>query len=126
MKVFILIIIIHWIADFVFQHEKWALGKSKSIKPLLSHTITYSIIWIIPVFLMTKDVVGSLLFTLVAFLAHTFTDYFTSKVVSSLFAKKKLGISIPNFGAFSVIGFDQVLHYIQLVLTWYIIFGVFW
>lgn len=35
------IIIIHWFADFLMQDEKWALGKSKNWKDLLSHTFTY-------------------------------------------------------------------------------------
>ena len=39
------IIIIHWIADFIFQDEKWALGKSKNWSDLLKHTFTYSFIW---------------------------------------------------------------------------------
>ena len=38
------IIIIHWVADFVFQDEKWALGKSKNWYDLLMHTYTYTII----------------------------------------------------------------------------------
>ena len=32
--------------------------------------------------------------------------------------------TIPNLGAFSVIGFDQVLHYIQLIITWKLIFNI--
>ena len=38
------IIFNHWVADFVFQDEKWALGKSKSNRELLKHTITYSLL----------------------------------------------------------------------------------
>ena len=30
---------IHWIADFVFQDEKWALGKSKNWNDLLSNDV---------------------------------------------------------------------------------------
>lgn len=32
--------------------------------------------------------------------------------------------SIPNFGAFTLIGFDQVLHYIQLFGTYYILINI--
>ena len=39
------IIIIHWITDFIFQDEKWALGKSKNWKDLLNHTFTYSFVF---------------------------------------------------------------------------------
>lgn len=38
------IIIIHWIADFIMQDEKWALGKSKNWKDLLEHTYDYKFV----------------------------------------------------------------------------------
>lgn len=120
------IIFIHWVADFVFQDEKWATGKSKNWSDLLAHTFTYSTIWLIPViFLFPKDwttyqyVSNSLLFGTVTFITHTITDYFTSRIVSKKFANKEYGSPIPNFGAFTIIGIDQVLHYIQLFTTYY-------
>ena len=127
LAVILSIILIHWVADFVFQAEVWAENKSKDLKPLLKHTYTYSAIWLI---------VGSLakatgaihleqgvlsLFVLITFVLHTVTDYFTSKIVSKRFANKHYGSPIPNFGAFTVIGFDQVLHYTQLFLTYYLL-----
>ena len=124
MNVFILIIVMHWIADFIFQAEKWSLGKSKTWSPLLKHTATYSSLWLIPVWIMTGELIGSLAFVVITFIAHTITDYFTSRVVSKKFAKGYYGSPIPNFGAFSTIGFDQVLHYVQLILTWYLLFGM--
>lgn len=122
MYVFILIVVIHWIADFIFQAEKWSLGKSKSWTPLLKHTATYSSFWIIPVLIMTGELTKSFAFVVITFIAHTITDYFTSRVVSKKFAKGYYGSPIPNFGAFSTIGFDQVLHYLQLILTWHFLF----
>lgn len=124
MDIFLLIIITHWVADFIFQDEKWALGKSKSWEPLLCHTIMYSLLWIPPVYVFTGNLIYTFIFVIITFIAHTTTDYFTSRVVSKLFAKGHLGSSIPNLGAFSAIGFDQVLHYTQLILTWYWLFGL--
>jgi hypothetical protein len=60
----------------------------------------------------------SLLFGVITFITHTATDYFTSRIVSKKFAKQEYGSPIPNFGAFTIIGIDQVLHYIQLFLTY--------
>jgi hypothetical protein len=122
MEIFVFIVIMHWICDFVFQAEKWSLEKSKRLAPLLKHTLTYSSLWVVPVWLMTYDFIGALWFSLITFLLHTITDYFTSKIVSAKFEAKYYGSPILNFGAFSTIGFDQVLHYIQLILTWYFIF----
>jgi hypothetical protein len=112
----------HWIADFVFQDEKWALGKSKNWHDLLSHTFSYSIIWLAVgyiLFLLGIISINFPLFVLITFISHTITDYFTSRIVSKKFANNHYGSPIPNFGAFSIIGFDQVLHYIQLFLTYY-------
>jgi hypothetical protein len=124
------IILIHWFADFVLQDEKWALGKSKNWSDLLKHTLLYSYVWMLfGVFysyynLLFEDFLWikmSLFFPVITFVAHTITDYFTSRTVSKLFANGNYGSSIPNLGAFTVIGIDQVLHYIQLFLAFYLL-----
>lgn len=129
------IIIVHWFADFLMQDEKWALGKSKNWSDLLIHTGFYSYIWFIvgiiilmkPEYsylrgdwnkgeLLTRNI---LIFSIITFIVHTITDYFTSRIVSNKFAKGHYGSNIPNIGAFTIIGIDQVLHYIQLFTTYY-------
>lgn len=124
MEVFIFIVLVHWIADFIFQAEAWSIGKSKSWSPLLKHTVTYATLWFFPVWLMTGMWAETLVFVGVTFVFHTATDYFTSRLVSRRFAEGYNGSPIPNFGAFTIIGFDQVLHYVQLILTWHILFGL--
>lgn len=127
LAVILSIVLIHWVADFVFQDEVWAENKSKDLKPLLKHTYTYSAIWLIVGSLAKATGAINLepgvlsLFVLITFVLHTVTDYFTSKIVSKRFANKHYGSPIPNFGAFTVIGFDQVLHYTQLFLTYYLL-----
>ncbi len=112
------IIIIHWIADFVFQDEKWATNKSKSFDHLLAHTLTYSLIWfMVCIFILPIKI--SFIFYVITLVAHTITDYFTSRIVSKKFENKHYGSAIPNFGAFTIIGIDQLLHYLQLFLTYY-------
>lgn len=122
MNIFILIIVTHWIADFIFQSESWATNKSKSNSALLKHTFTYSWIWLIAVFVFTGDAKHSLLFAAVTFALHTATDYVTSRIVSKRFSDGIYGTPIPNVGAFSLIGFDQVLHYLQLIITYHLVF----
>ena len=135
LTVILSIIFIHWVADFIFQAEEWAVNKSKSLKALLKHTVMYSFIWYIV--LLGFAIYGTRfngpkiedlgwtpwmgLFPVITFVFHTITDYFTSKIVSRKFANNEYGSSIPNLGAFSVIGFDQVLHYIQLFGTYYLL-----
>lgn len=123
------ILIIHWFADFVLQTDKQAKGKSKNLKDLLGHTFTYTMIWYFVIIFFsiwgnhfngptTKDLGWStfmILFPIITFIMHTITDYFTSRLNSKLWAKG----DVHNF--FVSIGFDQVLHYIQLFTTYYIL-----
>ena len=109
------ILLIHWFADFVLQTDKQALGKSKEWKWLLNHTINYSLVWLI----VSAFLAGFtsnwylLLFAPITFVCHTATDYYTSRVNSQLWEQKK----VHQF--FVSIGFDQILHYVQLFLTYY-------
>ena len=124
------IIIIHFVADFIMQDERWALNKSKNWDALLMHTITYTSVWLVIALIIDVytnqttndwyfDTLDVQLFLLITFVCHTITDYFTSRIVSKKFAKQEYGSPIPNFGAFTIIGGDQVLHYIQLFATYY-------
>ena len=110
------IIIIHWFSDFVLQTDKQAKGKSSNWNDLLEHTLSYSVIWLIigtfySVYL--GNYWNGVYFALITFIAHTITDYFTSRLNSKLWAEGK----VHNF--FVSVGFDQVLHYVQLFLTYY-------
>jgi uncharacterized protein YacL len=126
------LLFIHYIADFIFQDEKWAVGKSKNITDLLSHTIMYSGIWL---FIGTIIVIinykmqfctisqwNMVIFVIITFICHTITDFFTSKLVSKKFENQQYGSPIPNLGAFSLIGFDQCIHYLQLFITYSLLF----
>jgi len=142
-----LILIIHFIADFVLQTDKQAKGKSKNWSDLLSHIINYSLVWLIIGTLYTwylayfeywNYIIGIklLIFVGITFICHTITDYFTSKLNSKLwsqatfwqnsFNKEKYGEDYcskmsgkytHNF--FVSVGFDQLLHYTQLLLTYW-------
>lgn len=113
------IIIIHWFADFVCQTDDMAKGKSKSNKWLLLHTFTYSIAWLAVGVALThsaETLVLVMWFSVTTFIAHTITDYFTSRLNAKLWAKG----DTHNF--FVSVGFDQVLHYAQLFITYLILF----
>lgn len=119
------ILIVHWVADFVLQDEEWAINKSSSLYCLLKHTLTYSLVFFAAA-LIANDFKLYLcfLFFVCTFVLHTITDYFSSKVVAKKFKKKHYGSSVPNFGAFTIIGLDQLAHYIQLLVCWNLIFWV--
>lgn len=114
------IIFIHWVSDFVLQTHWQSTNKSTNNGALLQHTILYSLIWWIPIFILMLINVGgeiSLIlpcyFVGITFIAHTITDYFTSRLNTYLWTKG----DIHNF--FVSVGFDQCCHYLQLFLTFY-------
>ena len=127
MNIYIIIAIlaIHWLADFVLQTDWQAKNKSKNNEALLDHTCVYSWVWFFIVFGFTlvnyHTIIGAILaggmFTCITFFCHTITDYFTSRLNSRLWEKKKI------HWFFVSVGFDQLLHYIQLLLTYKLIFG---
>ena len=111
------IILIHYIADFMFQTEKMATNKKNSIVPLLKHTILYSMIMGFGFIFIFPTILQVILFTVLTFCGHTIVDYYTSKITGKLFENKTYYTGLPNFGAFSIIGLDQVIHYLILFLT---------
>lgn len=129
-----IIIVIHFIADLIFQRGDWAVGKSNNWKDLLSHTITYSVIWLIPIIFLFPDnwttanyVINSLLFGVITFICHTITDYYTSRWAKREYDRDNLGTSIPRgFDFYTILFFDQILHYTQLFVTFYYVSKIIW
>jgi len=117
--IFLFIIIVHWISDFVMQSDYMANQKSSSNSALLSHTLMYTSVFTFLLFIspISTTLLSLLLFWIITFTCHTVTDYYSSRAVKRKFDLKLYGSPIPNFEAFSIIGFDQVLHYIQLIVT---------
>jgi hypothetical protein len=112
------ILLIHFVGDFVLQTHWQASNKSFNNKALLSHTGIYSLCWIpfiVLLIILRNKSLDLLWFIPITFLAHTITDYFTSRETSKLWKKG----DTHNF--FVVIGFDQVLHAVQLLLTYHLL-----
>lgn len=110
---FIIALFLHWLGDFVLQTDYQARNKSTSDRALSEHVLTYALVWVIP------SVVGAIyfnsgalmLFPIITFIVHWITDYHTSRVNKRLWEAKK----VHEF--FVSVGFDQILHYLQLYLT---------
>lgn len=96
------LLVIHFVADFLFQTNWQAVNKSKDPLALTSHVITYSLPFI---------VFGPLFF-LITFVTHFATDFFTSKAVAYFNKKEK------RKAMFVTIGADQLIHGLTLVYTY--------
>ena len=90
------------------------------MRALLAHTGVYTIVntagwWVTGIadnFYPDVIIIGFLNFTF-----HTATDHFTSRLTARLWAKGRTQLF------FTAIGFDQLLHYLQLFGTWYYLYG---
>jgi hypothetical protein len=119
--IFILIILFfHWFADFVFQSDHMAKNKSKSIEILTYHVFIYTIFITVPFAVMSETLFDNIMIgTIIGLLNgvfHWITDFFTSRLSSKLYSKER----IHDF--FVVIGLDQYIHNICLILSVFYIF----
>lgn len=106
---------VHWIADFVSQTSWMAENKWKDNDALFTHTLVYTLVWgIALLFINLSPLV--LVFCVITFLAHTITDGITSQFTHKCSVRK------DYHNMFVIIGFDQILHYVQIYLTYKLLF----
>ena len=113
------VIFFHWVADFLLQNTEMATNKSKSNYWLTKHVKAY-MFGILPItfFIIqfgNATILGALAWWLLNGGLHWCTDYLTSRWTSKLYAQQKF-YGFPAF--FSVIGLDQVIHYVCLFGTY--------
>lgn len=116
----IVILIGHFVADFLFQNSWMAKNKSQNNFPLFVHGLTYGLVLTLIVysFIPTISFTTAIEFGVVSAILHFVVDYFTSKITSWQYKKGYMGSNaIPNIGFFSTIGFDQLIHNIMLFVV---------
>ena len=110
-QLFLWILVIHFLADFGLQTHEQATMKGKFNLWLFYHVGVYSVIWLICSFIFFGEIWDAVLFSLITFIFHYCTDWITSRIGKPFWEKQDL------HNGFVVVGFDQVLHYIQLYYT---------
>lgn len=124
----LILLFVHFVADFVFQTDKMATNKSTSNEALISHIFVYSACLFYGVGILSGFLPGLPLHSLTMpwpFLgwvglnavAHFATDYITSRMTSKFWKAGK------RHEFFVTIGFDQFLHAAVLVLSWVFLIG---
>ena len=103
--IIIIIMGLHWIGDFLLQTRYMAVNKSTSNKTLLSHMIMYSL----PLLLINP------MFALVNGVLHGMVDYVTSRLSSKAYKENNMHMF------FSIIGLDQFLHTVCLLVSYVIL-----
>jgi|APSaa5957512576_1039674.scaffolds.fasta_scaffold03230_17 hypothetical protein len=115
-NIFIFILLIHFLGDFVLQTHEQAKEKHKSPEMLTYHVLTYSFIWLIAMYVWTDNIWYSVYFTCITFVTHWIIDLFSSNIGKPFWRDK------DYHNGFVVVGADQVLHYLQLIFTYKLLF----
>ena len=100
-KLLLLIIWVHFIADFILQTDYIALNKSKYTECLLTHCGIYSIPFLI----------FGLEYALINGILHFVVDYFSSALTTTFYVNDKRRYF------WWTIGCDQAIHMTCLLLT---------
>ena len=116
--------LVHWFADFIMQPQHNRENKWHDNGALTGHIGYYSILWWITwaIFLITWDahngtlMVPFSLFVLINIGSHWIIDYVTSRESHKYFAVK------DYWNGFNVVGFDQMLHYLILTISFLVLF----
>jgi len=118
MVIFILMLIFHWIADFVLQSDRMAKSKSTDNKILAEHVLIYSLTmtcWFACTLLILESELMRwfmiIPFFIITFITHFLTDKVTSKINATLFAENRIHDLFVN------IGLDQTIHIVTLTIT---------
>jgi hypothetical protein len=119
-----LLLVAHYVADFVCQTDWMARNKSEKFLPRVTHACVYSIV-LFMFMIFALPLVSALLFVIFNGIVHYYVDKFSSRVTSRLSKEGKYGSNtIPNFGMFSIIGLDQLIHYLVLFISLVYILGI--
>lgn len=111
-----LILAAHFLSDFVCQTHEMSINKSKSLLWLSYHVLVYTSVttlsWSLFFGYKMNDPITTIpMIFITTFISHWITDYFTSKWTSRLWTEEK----VHDF--FVVIGLDQLIHAITLIIT---------
>lgn len=110
MTIPLLLLVVHFVADFLFQTDWMAINKSKQWDALALHCLVYSACFLV----VTEFPVP---FVLVTFATHFTTDAITSRITTRLWQADQ------RHWFFVVIGLDQLIHATTLALTWAYLVG---
>lgn len=118
MWVFLSILFIHWYSDFILQTRHMATRKSEDNYYLTLHVVVYSIStiisWLVLFLICGVKISFFALFIsfILIFITHWITDYVTSRQTSKFYKLQRF------YEFFSIIGFDQWLHFASLFIIY--------
>ena len=121
-KLFAVVLVVHYIDDFILQTDSQAKGKSKGSDvwnlELFKHVLTYTGIWGLVYFLLPiqepfNQPIGWIFFVILIGVPHYITDWITSRIGKIYWDRG------DTHTGFCIIGVDQIIHYACLLFVMY-------
>jgi len=116
--VIVIVIIGHWLADYIFQTNESIVDKGKDFVNVIHHVSQYTtVMTALMVILIAFGVITTqswffiINFWIFTFAFHLLVDYFSSKLTLRIKTEEF------KFGYFSIISTDQMVHIVSLFLT---------
>jgi len=98
--------IAHYVSDFWLQPRSWAENKHKSLNCLTLHSLTYAVPFVCYGY-------GYYIYNV---LAHWVVDFITSRLIHKYMRQNN------RLGVIRVFGLDQTLHFINLTVSYFLIY----
>lgn len=113
MTTLLILLSVHFVADFVLQTDWQAKNKSKNWEALTRHVAVYSLCFV-PVAFWYLPVAHAGGFVVLTFTLHFFTDAITSRINSRIWADGRVHAFFVGIGA------DQLSHAYALAFAWWV------
>lgn len=107
----IIILIFHYLGDFIFQTREESIQKSKYSKLLIIHSLKYSLLLYFIFYILFQS---NIIYLLYIFIFHLILDFIFGKIMSKMnLYNQKQTTKFLNF-----MGLNQLLHTIFLILLY--------
>jgi len=124
----IVIFILHFIGDFIFQPYWMKIKKSRQSSIMLMHILLYTSVLTVGLSIFYSNTLA-ISYALLNGVIHFLVDYASSRIISN--SSRELIVregSEPLYERVDMhvpilfLGVDQLLHHVSLIVTWYLIF----
>lgn len=115
----VLIVLAHFLGDWLWQSRDMALRKSSEIKVLIEHVSRVGLILTVPAYIIFDSFVPLVIWITINLVLHAIQDWFIWKIAAKVFLKScKTKEEAYNKQAFwNIVGLDQFLHYFVYFTT---------
>lgn len=124
----IIIFLLHFIGDFIFQPYWMKIKKSRQSSVMLLHILLYTSVLMVGLSIFYPNPVA-ISYAFINGIIHFIVDYASSRVISTSSRElvvregpeplyERVDMHVPIL----FLGVDQLLHHISLIATWYLLF----